>query len=48
MDMHSCLNMSEGYHIDNLWPAPPAQGQPASEGEAENAFLAGLGEDKNA
>lgn len=41
--MHSCLNMFEVHHIDNLWLALPVRGRPE-----ENAFLASLGEDKNA
>lgn len=45
--MHSCLNMFEAHHIDNLWLALPVLGQPAP-GREENAFLASLGEDKNA
>ena len=48
MDMHVCLNMFEAYHIDNLLLAVHLHGQPASGKEAENAFLASLGEDKNA
>lgn len=48
MDLRSCLNMFEAYHMDNLWRARPVHGQLASGREAGKAFLVRLGEDKNA